>query len=459
MTMPDGGMHDYSEQTESLADEIVGFARWRTRLDPVPLDHPRTEADLRAACGPTVTPAGIGGHRALQLFAEVLAPACLSIDHPRYLSFVPAAPTEAAVLFDLVVGSFSIYGGSWMEGAGAVHAENEALRWLTDLCHLPATSGGVFVSGGTIGNLSAMVGARGAAERRLGQLGRPRPDRWVFLTSAASHSSVASAAQVMDADVAVVATEADRRLRGAAVESALDRFGDRVAGVVATAGTTNLGIIDDLTSVGEVCRGRQVFLHVDAAYGGAALTVPEARGRFAGIELADSVIIDPHKWLFAPFDCCALLWRDPEQARAVHAQHAGYLDILGAYGSWNPSDFAIHLTRRARGLPFWFSLASHGTDAYTAAVRTTMTMATQAAARVEASDHLRLAWPQNLSIVVFERVGWTAVDYQAWTERTLADGLAFVVPSLHDERPVLRFCFVNPHTTIDDVTMILDSLR
>ena len=451
-------MHVFSEEIDSLADAVVRFARWRAQLDPVPLGQPRTEAELAAACGPTVTPEGIGGQRALQLFAEELAPACLSIDHRRYLSFVPNAPTEAAVLFDLIVGSFSIYGGSWLEGAGAVHAENEALAWLTGLCGLPPQSGGVFVAGGTVGNLSALVGARGAAEARLARLGRPRPDRWVLLTSSAAHSSVSAAARVMDVDVEVVPCDEDRRLRGPAVEAAIDRLGDRVAGVVATAGTTNLGVVDDLASVGEVCRRREVFFHVDAAYGGAALTLPELRPDFAGIELADSVIIDPHKWLFSPFDCCALLWRDPEHARTVHTQHAGYLDFLNEYGGWNPSDFAIHLTRRARGLPFWFSLATYGTDAYANAVRATVATAEKAAAMIDEAPHLRLVWPRALSIVVFERIGWSADDYQAWTVRALRDGTGFVVPSIHDGQPVLRFCFVNPRTSIEDVAVIIDSL-
>ena len=452
-------MHTYTAETEALADEIVDYARWRTRLDPIPLDHPKTADELRELCGPTVTPSGIGGHQALQLFAEVLAPACLSVDYTRYLSFVPAAPTEAAVLFDLVVGAFSIYGGSWIEGAGAVYAENEALRWLADLCSLPATSGGVFVPGGTIGNLSALAGARGAAEARLKAQGKTRPDRWAFVVSATAHSSIPSAANVMDAEVIAVDTGPDRRLTGAAVAAALERHGDRVAGVVATAGTTNLGIIDELEAIGSVCRERDVFFHVDAAYGGAALAVEETRAQFDGIELADSVIIDPHKWLFAPFDCCALLWRDPDQGRNVHAQHAGYLAFLDAYGDWNPSDFAIHLTRRARGLPFWFSLATHGTDAYAQAIQVTLDLALEAGKRIEAADHLRLVWDPQLSIVVFERIGWDGDDYQHWTEQMMEDGTAFVVPSRHDDKPVFRFCFVNPRTTVEEIDLIIDALR
>jgi len=147
-------MHRYTDSTDDLADAVIEYARWRTRLDPIPLDGWKTTAELAEACGPTVTPEGMGGLAALHLFKETLGPACLSVDYPRYLSFVPAAPTEAAVLFDLVVGASSIYGGSWIEGSGAVYAENEALRWLSDLAGLPAEAGGTFVPGGTLGNLS-----------------------------------------------------------------------------------------------------------------------------------------------------------------------------------------------------------------------------------------------------------------------------------------------------------------
>ena len=162
-------MHDFNEQTNELAKEIFDYARKRTRLDPIPLNHPKTEEELAELCGPTITPDGIGGSKALGLFTDVLEPSCLSVDYTKYLSFVPAAPTESAVLFDLVVGSASIYGGSWLEGAGAIYAENEALDWLRSLAGMPEGSGGVFVPGGTIGNLSALVAARQAAVLRLGE--------------------------------------------------------------------------------------------------------------------------------------------------------------------------------------------------------------------------------------------------------------------------------------------------
>ncbi|MFK7929602.1 MAG: aspartate aminotransferase family protein [Myxococcota bacterium] len=448
-------MHDHNEAIEAIAKRVMAFAEQRTRQHPIPLGAPRTAEALLADCGQTITEAGIGGDEAMRLFEDVLHPASLSVDNPRYLSFVPAAPTEAAVLFDLVVGASSIYGGSWLEGAGAVFAENQALAWIVELAGMPKTSGGVFVPGGTMGNLAAMVAARDAAARKRGS----RPDRWAFITSTQTHSSVQSTAAIMDADVIAVDVDGDYRLNPAEVEAALDQYGDRVAAVIATAGTTNLGVIDDLRGVGELCRSRGVWMHVDGAYGGAALASPRYRPLFDGIELADSFIVDPHKWLFAPFDCCALLYRDPQGARISHGQHAGYLDFLDAWGDWNPSDFAVHLTRRARGLPFWFSVAVHGTQAYANAVDITMELATYAAEQVRQAPHLDLVMDPELSIVVFERKGWSHEQYRDWSLEVMHEGSAFVVPSRHAAKPCYRFCFVNPRTTHGDIDAIIDRLR
>lgn len=451
-------MHDHTDDIGRLAEQILDYARRRTELEPIPTGGTATPEALAELVGETITNAGLGGHETLRIFTELLAPNCLSVDNPRFLAFVPAAPTEASILFDLVVGSESIYAGSWLEAAGATYAENQALRWLSDLAGLGPEAGGVFVQGGTIGNLSAMVGARGAATARLERLGRTRPDRWAFLISDTAHSSVPSAAMVMDADVIHVPTGPDRRLTGEAVAQALTEHGDRIAGVVATAGSTNLGVIDDLRSLGEVCRANEVFFHVDAAYGGAALAAPDAHPLFDGIELADSIIIDPHKWLFAPFDSCALLWRDPAQAQAVHAQHADYLSFLDRYGEWNPSDYAIQLSRRARGLPFWFSVAAYGTVAYGESVQATLDIAEVAAQRINAADHLNLVWGPSLSIVVFERIGWTAAEYEACTDAMIANGTGFVTPTRHNGKPVFRFCFVNPRTTGDDIDALISAM-
>lgn len=453
-------MHQRDALTEVLTQAILRYAVDRMRLDPPPLDGPRTEAELRAMAGHTVTADGLGGLEALRVFGDVLAPACISVDHPRYLSFVPAAPTEAAILFDLVVGASSIYGGSWLEGAGAVFAENEALHWLVELAGLPPGAGGVFVAGGSAGNLSGLVAARHT--RRAADPARTH-GRALVLAGSGAHSSIRAAARVMDADVLAVPADERGRLTGEALHVVLDGLAaddlERLVAVVATAGTTNAGIVDDLHGAGTVAKGHGLWFHVDAAYGGAALASSSTRPLFAGIELADSIVIDPHKWLFAPFDCAALLYRDPELARATFTQHAEYLDTINERPEWNPSDYAYHLTRRARGLPFWFSLATHGTSAYTAAIDATLALTRDVAALIRDTAHVELVLEPELSVVLFRRVGWAPADYAAWSARALADGFTLTVPTSWAGETVLRFCFVNPRTELDDVQGILNSLR
>lgn len=445
------GDHD---ELHTLAAAVLAYAEQRIRIEP-PLDHPATPAELTARVGETITPAGIGGARALRLFAEELAPACLSVDHPRFLSFIPCAPSDASVLFDLVVGASSIYGGSWMEGAGAVYAENQALRWVADLAGLPSGAGGVFVPGGTVGNLSALVAARHTARSRAGD--GPRPSK--VATTDGAHSSIKSACDVMDAEYVGVPADDRGRLTGAALAPVLDASPGEFFAVVATCGTTNFGIVDDLESVAQVCRERGIWFHVDGAYGGAGLAAPSIRPLYAGIEHADSFIVDPHKWLFAPFDCCALLYRDPALARAAHTQKAGYLDVLTETPDWNPTDFSVGLTRRARGLPFWFSLVVNGTDAYQEAVERTLEVARFAEAEIARRPELELVRERDLTVVVFRRLGWSAADYHAWSDRILADQVAFAVPTTHQGETLARFAVVNPHTTEADIELVLDTMR
>jgi glutamate/tyrosine decarboxylase-like PLP-dependent enzyme len=457
-------MHSHDRATEELTEAIVRYSVERMRLDPPPLDHPRSPNELREAAGVTITPAGIGGLDALRVFEEVLAPACISVDHPCFLSFVPAAPTEASILFDLVVGASSIYAGSWLEGAGAIHAENEALRWIADLAGLPETAGGVFVSGGTAGNLSALIAARWQWRDRAA--GAHDRTRGLMIASAGAHSSIAQAARAMDADVVAVRADDRGRMTGAALRSTIDELDDvdreRLFAVIATSGTTNVGVIDDLSGAADVVGELDTWLHVDGAYGGAALAAPSVRHHFDGIERADSFIVDPHKWLFAPFDSCALLYRNPAVARAAHTQHAEYLDVLhsdrAADEPWNASDYAHHLSRRARGLPLWFSLATYGTDAYVEAVEATLETARSAARLIEDGAVTELLMEPELSVVLFRRVGWTPEHYQSWSDGELAAGRSFVVPTTWQGEVVLRFCIVNPLTTIEDLRAILATL-
>ena len=448
-------MHKFTPEVEELANEILAYSLERLKSDP-PLDGPRTAEDLFAEVGNTITERGLGGRAALGVFTEVLAKACISTDHPRNLAFIPSAPSEYASLFDLVVGASALYGGSWQEGAGAVFAENQALRWLSDLAGLPESAGGVFVQGGTIGNLSALVTAREDARAKF-----PDVTKWAIACSAEAHSSIATAAKIMDVELVKIAPRDDLRIHGEDIAVAIDQYHatntGRICAVVATSGTTNLGVIDDLIGAAKAAHDRNIWFHVDGAYGLAGLCAPSVRPLFNGVELCDSFIVDPHKWLFAPYDACALVYRNPEIARTTHTQHASYLESLHD-DSWSPSDYAIQLTRRTRGLPFWFSLAAAGTDAYRDAVEESITVAKNSAQLISEHPRLELLRQPNLSIVAFTRTGWSRDDYQKWSDQLLEDQIGFVTPSSHQGQPILRFAIVNPWTTMADIEIILATL-
>ena len=460
-------MHSHLDiDTVAMTLDVAKYVIDRiTRVSPE-LGKPRTAEELHAALGETITAGGIGGERAFELFREELASATVPIDHPRHLAFVPASPTRASVLFDLVTAASSIHAAYWMEGGGAIFAECEAMRWLVSLTGMPDPAFGVFTSGGTAANLSALVAARETWLRA-----RP-PDaphlRGLIICSRQAHSSVECMAGVMDVELCIAAS--DGRLEAADVAAAIGGLSatdrERLFAVVATAGTTNAGIIDDLPGIAEVCARESIWLHVDGAYGGGALASPKLRPLFAGIERADSVTIDPHKWLFVPYDCGAVLYRDPELARLAHTQRASYLDIFRdpAYRGFNPADYQIQLTRRARGLPLWFSLAMHGTDKYAWGVERGCELAEHSAAVIAEREELELVRPVGLSIVLFRRRGWSRADYIAWTHRHHAAGDFLVAPTTWrrpsgETETVARFCFVSPHTTEEDIAFILDTMR
>ena len=448
-------MHQAGANNE-LREAIYRYASERMDMNPAPLDGPKSRAELEALAGSTITESGLGGTRALEIFEQTLAPATISTDHPNFLSFIPAAPTEAATLFDLVVSASSIYGGSWTEGAGAVFAENQVLEFLAKEAGLPDGAGGVFVQGGTLGNLSALVVARDVAERKHGH------KTWAIICSSEAHSSIKAVAKVMGVEVVKADAAATGSLHGQqakqavhqAIESGLTPFA-----IVGTGGTTNFGIIDQLGDLAAVAKEFDLWFHVDGAYGLAGILVEELKPKYAGLELADSFIVDPHKWLFSPFDACALVYREPKLAKTAHIQHGEYLETLNQNDDWNPSDFAFNLTRRVRGLPLWFSLATHGVAAYRSAIKMNLDLTKQIATEIRGRPYLSLVREPELSVVVFEREGWSNADYEKWSKQLLDSQFAFVVPSSHLGKPNTRFAIVNPTTKLEDLVAILDTME
>lgn len=459
-------MHSIDIQLIEMTLDIMKYSINRISNTEPELGMPKKEEDLLKLVGETITKEGIGGEKAFNLFKDILVKATVPVDHPRHLAFVPAAPTRAAILFDLVTSASSIHGAYWMTGAGGIFCENRAMEWLVSLTGLPKGSFGVFTSGGTAANLSAMIAAREAWRTEKEE---NKAYRALLITSNGAHSSIKSMAQVIDADIILVDDHHEDRLTGKWLQKAIDNLSEldrkRLFAVVATGGTTNAGIIDELDSIAEVCQNENLWFHVDAAYGGGALAAPSVRHLFNGIEKADSVTIDPHKWMFSPYDCGAVIYKNMELARNAHSQKGAYLEIFkdeGAQG-FNPADYQIQLTRRLRGMPLWFSLAMHGTDRYVEAIERGLALAQIAAQKIEKTDGLELIREPGLSTVLFKRIGWEPEDYRNWTYDNQHNGLALVTPTkwTKDDKTetIARFCFINPDTSEADIQVILDSME
>ncbi|MBI4935435.1 MAG: aminotransferase class V-fold PLP-dependent enzyme [Actinobacteria bacterium] len=441
-------LHGRNAFPHDLTGEI---AEWmNARIAQAPLGRTMTPADMAPLLEGTFTADGLGAHAAWERFVQRVAPNNVALDSERFLAFIPVSPSAAGVWMEAAVGAATFSAESWLEASGAVAAENQTLRWLADLMGLPASAGGCFMSGGSIGNLSALAVAREQCA----------PEQCAVAVSDTAHASVFNSLRLLGLhDTLVVATGPDGRFTGEALAAALSDRAD-VGIVIGAGGSTNAGVVDDLAGLADVAHRIGAWLHVDAAYGGAALLLPERRHLFDGIERADSVIVDPHKWLFAPEGSCALLYREPALAAAVHTQHGPYVDILhDGEPLWNPSDYGYQLTRRATGLPLWFALAVHGTVAHEVAVRVGVELAELAAGTLDAVPGVSVVMPPMLGVVLFRREGWGRVEWRAWAERLLADGVAFVAPSTWKGEPVGRLVFMHPRTPPSVIDEIAASLR
>ena len=383
-------------------------------------------------------------------------------DHPRYLAFIPGSGTWPGALGDLIASAYNVYAGAWLESAGPSRLELTVLDWFKDWIGYPAGASGILVSGGSSANMTAMACAR---EALLG----PMSDGVVAYVSDQGHSSIARAARTLGFrpdQVRVLPTDDRFRMRAEALEAAMDA--DREAGlqplfVSASAGATNTGAIDPLPELADICRARSVWLHVDGAYGGFAVLTEGGRGALAGIELADSVTLDPHKWLYQPFECGCLLVRDGRLLRQAFEISPDYLkDIEPELREVNFGDLGLQLTRMSRAIKVWLSINAFGLDAFRTAIERCLDLAGAAARRISGSDRLELTAPPSLGIVCFRRTfpGWeeeaVAAANAALMEGLNASGRAFISSTRLRGRYSLRICVLNHSSTEQDVLGVLD---
>ncbi|MEM8563106.1 MAG: aminotransferase class I/II-fold pyridoxal phosphate-dependent enzyme [Pseudomonadota bacterium] len=452
-------LHDWDPATELLATSVIGKTVERLKLQKDPTWGAANATELNTLLEDSVTSGGIGGIEALALYAEKVLPACRPIDHPTNFSYIPSAPSNAATMIDLLVSASAVMGAMWETGAGAIALENRALRWLAELVGMPPESAGCFVSGGSAANLSALVSARHAFREAKPNMAE---ERLVILISEETHACVGASARIMDCDLIAVPSNAQAQMTVEALAETLEGLPqskqDRVFALVTTLGTTNAGAIDHIPALCAFARERGWWTHIDGAYGGAALAVPEIREYVGDLSAVDSFCVDPHKWLFVPYDSAALLYRDPAVAARAHAQHGAYLDAVDR-SQFNPSDLAFHLSRRTRGVSLWFNLATYGTDAMTAAVRYSIDQAKAFAERVKASPKLELLMPPELSVVMFTVEGWTSTDYDAWSKQHSDAGEYLVIPTTWRNAPCLRVALMHPKTAFSTLESLLVDLE
>jgi aromatic-L-amino-acid/L-tryptophan decarboxylase len=424
-----------------------------------------TPAEMRARVGGPPPAGPTDPARVLADLARDVLPYSSRPDHPRYFAFIPTSGTWPGALGDLVGSALSLYAGAWMEAAGPTQVELEVLRWFAEWIGYPTTAAGVVVSGGSAANLQALAVAR---EARLGPM---RGDVVAYVSDQA-HSSVARAARVLGfrpEQVRILPVDRHHRMRPDMLAAALEA--DRAAGlrpllVSAAAGSTNTGTIDPLPDIAEVCEAAGVWLHVDAAYGGFAALTERGRAAMRGIERADSVTLDPHKWLYQSLECGALLVRDGGLLERAFAIEPDYLSDAGVDDEEvNFSDRGLQLSRASRALKVWLSVQTFGLDAFRATIDRCLDLAELAQARIGAAPELELLHPANLGIVCFRRrpAGIDDEDaLDALNGQLVADyaasGHGLVSSTKLRGRYAIRLCVLNHTTTAADVESTLDWL-
>ena len=411
--------------------------------------------------GPPPEQAAEYGAVLARVIADVL-PYAARTDHPGYFAFIPSFTTWPAALAELTAAAANPYCGAWMESAGAAQIELEVVDWFRDWLGMPASTAGLLVSGGSAANLMALLVAREAA-------GGPSDDSVLYVSDQA-HSSLARTARAMGLrpqQVRVLPTDDRWRLLPETVTAAVraDRSVGRVPfALCASAGSTNTGAVDPLGELADVGAEEGLWLHVDAAYGGFAALTAKGRSALAGIDRADSVTLDPHKWLYQPMECGSVLIRDGARLERTFAIHPDYLDgdaTQGA-GEVNFADRGLQLSRGFRALKIWVTIQTFGLAAFRAAIQRNLELAEFAEALIRRHAGLTLMAPATLGIVCFRRE-WPGCD-EVETERrglALADdlersGMALVSATRLAGRHAIRLCILNPTSSEEHVRLVVE---
>jgi glutamate/tyrosine decarboxylase-like PLP-dependent enzyme len=411
---------------------------------------------------------GVEFDELLKVFCETIIPFSRQNAHPRMFGYVQSPGTPLAAIADMLASMLNANLTVWRSAPAPVELERLTIDWIRQILGFNPEAGGLFVSGGSMANLAAIAAARQAKDSSS--------DRLRMYASSETHFSIAKAAALLGIgrqNVRHVTVDEHFRIR---VEDLISKItADLEAGhvpfcVIANAGTVNTGAVDPLAEIRGVANRFQLWMHVDGSYGAFAVLAKSARELFAGIEQADSIALDPHKWLYLPVDVGCVIYRSPEIARAAFAHDAEYTRIIGekadeAFAFW---DYGPELSRRFRGLKVWMLLKGVGLDSLSEAIESNLACAHYFESLVRASDDFEMIAPVELSIFCFRHVpmqlrseSLQAID--AFNERLLValqrDGSSYLSNAMLGGRFALRGCVLNYRTTLQDMEILLDDLR
>jgi aromatic-L-amino-acid/L-tryptophan decarboxylase len=382
----------------------------------------------------------------------------MHVNHPRFFAYVPGPGNFVGAMADALISGYNVFAGTWISGSGPAAVELTVLEWLREMCGLPASAGGVFVSGGTLANLTALAVARNV------KISGPLEAATVYFSDQA-HSSLEKALRVIG-----LAAESLRKLPSDAafripigeLRRCIEQ--DRAAGqrpfcVIASAGTTNTGAIDPLPELSALCREQGLWLHVDGAYGAAAVIAERGRELLAGVELADSLSLDPHKWLFQPYEIGCVLVRDREHLRDTFRILPEYLkDTQQHSDEFNFTDHGIQLTRNFRALKLWMSIKVFGLAAFRAAIERGFVLGEFTEACLRKMPGWEIVTPAQMGIVCFRYSSADDAAHLRLVQTLLEDGFALITSTVLRGRTVLRTCTINPRTTEADIQGSLERL-
>ncbi len=379
------------------------------------------------------------------------------VHHPRFFAFVPSPSNFVGVLGDALAAGHNVFSGTWIESSGPATLELVTIDWLRELCGMGSSAGGLFVSGGSMASLTALAVAR---HERLDDDLRGA----VAYGSDQTHTAIDRALKVLGFSpdqFRRLPSDGDYRLDLATLGEAI--AADRAAGrkpfcVIANGGTTNTGAVDPLGRLADFCADQHLWLHVDAAYGGAAVLTDRGRALLAGLGRADSLALDPHKWLFQPYEIGCVLVQEPRALARTFTVRADYLrDVEGEKEEINFADYGVQLTRSFRALKLWLSIQVYGLAAFREAVDKGLDFAEHAEAVLRESSVWEVVTPAQLGVVAFRYAPAGLPDSEidrisgALVKASIDDGFTMVSSTTLDGRIVLRFCPINPRTTIEDI--------